>query len=335
MVQGQYTVLAEVHKTLGELECRAGNLDVAHRHTTEAVEIRLDSAGTMDGSILYPHALVAAHLGDVTATRARAEDGLRIAEQYGDRLYAASNAAVLGFLELSLGNPSAAHEWLGPAVGCMSVMGIAEAGVIPCAPDDIEALIALGQLDAAEAALEAFESAGDRPWAVASAARCRGLLLATRGDLDAARDLLGLAVKTNELVGQPLELGRTLLVMGVVERRAKQKQAARSFLDQALFIFDQVGAALWSARATAELARVGGGTAANDLTPTEERVAQLVADGRTNREVADALFVTVKTVEANLTRIFRKLGIRSRAELIRRVAVATSSLDRKELPPRA
>jgi DNA-binding CsgD family transcriptional regulator len=328
-----------VHKTLGELECRAGNLDVAHRHTTEAVEIRLDSAGTLDGSILYPHALVAAHLGDVTETRARAEDGLRIAEQYGDRLYAAGSAAVLGFLELSLGNPAAAHEWLGPVVEFVAVMGIAEPGVIPCAPDEIEALMALGQLDAAEAVLDAHEEttrALDRPWAVATAARCRGLLLATRGNLDGARDALGLALNAHERVAQPLELGRTLLALGEVERRAKRKRAARSFFEQAIGIFDQVGAALWSAKARVELARVGGGAAATELTPTEDRVVQLVAEGKTNREVADALFVTVKTVEANLTRIFRKLGIRSRAELIRKALVASSpSPDRQEPRPPA
>jgi DNA-binding NarL/FixJ family response regulator len=97
-----------------------------------------------------------------------------------------------------------------------------------------------------------------------------------------------------------------------------------------------MGAALWSAKARAELARVGGGAAANDLTPTEQRVVELVAEGKSNREVADALFVTVKTVEANLTRIFRKLGVRSRSELIRRALVASSpSPDRQEPRPPA
>jgi DNA-binding CsgD family transcriptional regulator len=118
------------------------------------------------------------------------------------------------------------------------------------------------------------------------------------------------------------------MVRGEVERRSKQKRAAGLFLRRALGIFDELGAALWAARARMELERLGGTVAApTELTPTEQRVAKLITEGRTNREVADALFVSVKTVEANLTRIFRKLGIRSRAELIRRGAVEASAAD--------
>jgi DNA-binding CsgD family transcriptional regulator len=118
------------------------------------------------------------------------------------------------------------------------------------------------------------------------------------------------------------------MARGETERRAKQKRAARSFLEQALEIFDRVGARLWSERTAAALARVPGGASdPSALTPTEQRIADLVGEGKTNREVAGALFVSVKTVEGNLTRIFRKLGIRSRAELIRAV-VAGPDRDR-------
>jgi DNA-binding CsgD family transcriptional regulator len=104
--------------------------------------------------------------------------------------------------------------------------------------------------------------------------------------------------------------------MGAVQRRAKKKREARDTLTQALEIFERLGAAAWSERTRAELARIGGRAASSvGLTPTEARVAELVAAGGTNREVADALFVSVHTVEANLKRIYRKLGIRSRTEL--------------------
>jgi DNA-binding CsgD family transcriptional regulator len=76
-----------------------------------------------------------------------------------------------------------------------------------------------------------------------------------------------------------------------------------------------MGARLWAGRARAELGRIGGRARSDGLTPTEQRVADLVAEGRSNKEVADALFVSVRTVEANLTRVYAKLGIRSRTEL--------------------
>jgi DNA-binding NarL/FixJ family response regulator len=122
-------------------------------------------------------------------------------------------------------------------------------------------------------------------------------------------------------VPQPFELARTLLVKGEVERRAKQKRAARSTLERALALFLALGAPLWAQRARDDLACGGGAVLpSSELTPTEQRIAQLVGEGKKNREVADALFISVKTVEANLSRIFHKLGVRSRTELTRRIA---------------
>jgi DNA-binding CsgD family transcriptional regulator len=140
--------------------------------------------------------------------------------------------------------------------------------------------------------------------------------LAARGDLAGASAAADEAVRVHDQVPLPFELGRTLLVRGTVERRAKRKREARDTLTQALEIFEGLGAAAWSERTRAELARIGGRAPSSvELTPTEVRVAELVAAGGTNREVADALFVSVHTVEANLKRIYRKLGIRSRTEL--------------------
>jgi DNA-binding NarL/FixJ family response regulator len=119
----------------------------------------------------------------------------------------------------------------------------------------------------------------------------------------------------------PFEHGRTLLVAGRVQRRARQKAAARSSLEQAIAIFDALPAPLWAERAREEIARLGKRPAArHDLTETERRVAELAAKGLKNREVAAQLFVSPKTVEANLARIYRKLGIHSRAELGARLA---------------
>jgi DNA-binding CsgD family transcriptional regulator len=243
---------------------------------------------------------------------------------YEDFLDANCHRSVLGFLELSLGNLAGAHEWLSPVVAFLQGAGMAEPGVIPCLADEVEALILLGDADGAEALLEVLEAQGrslGRPFAIAAAGRCRALLLVARKDLEAARKALELALREHDRVGQPLELGRTLLVAGEIERRAKQKRAARSSLEEALHIFGGIGARLWAERARGSLQRVGGAAGeAGELTPTERRVAELVAEGRSNREAADALFLSVKTVEANLSRIFHKLGVRSRAELIRHFA---------------
>jgi DNA-binding NarL/FixJ family response regulator len=121
----------------------------------------------------------------------------------------------------------------------------------------------------------------------------------------------------------PFELGRTLLVLGSVQRRARRRRAARETLEQALAIFEQLGARLWTRRTREELGRVGGRVSAGDeLTATERRVAALVAEGLTNKEVAARLVVADRTVEGHLSRIYAKLGVRSRAELARRYPAA-------------
>ena len=151
-------------------------------------------------------------------------------------------------------------------------------------------------------------------------ARCRGLLAAANGDLPAAQDALREAVLLHERLPEPFELGRTLLLRGNVERRSRQKRLARASLEQALALFDGLGAVGWADRARDEIRRLGVQSAGRDeLSATEDRVARLVAAGHTNREIASALFVSVKAVEANLTRIYAKLDVRSRTELALRL----------------
>jgi DNA-binding NarL/FixJ family response regulator len=122
-------------------------------------------------------------------------------------------------------------------------------------------------------------------------------------------------------VPQPFDRARTLLALGTVQRRAKRRGDARTTLESALAVFEELGAALWAERARAEIARLGGRRARDrgELTGTEQQIAELAADGRSNREIAGELFVSERTVEANLTRAYRKLGVRSRTELARRL----------------
>jgi DNA-binding CsgD family transcriptional regulator len=222
-------------------------------------------------------------------------------------------------LELSLGDADAAHRCLGPIADLITQVGVEEPGIMRFLPDEIEARVALGELDGAAALLEPFEAMArrvGRRWAIATAGRCRGLLRAAHGDLDAALVALDGAIEELGNLPYRLELGRTLVVKGRVHRRRREKRGAREALERALEIFEERGARLWAETARRELARLGGRPATpTELTATEQRVAELAASGLTNREVAEAAFLSPKTVEGVLARAYRKLGIRSRAEL--------------------
>ncbi len=190
--------------------------------------------------------------------------------------------------------------------------------------DDVEALIALGDRDAAAAQLARFEELGrrlGRRSALAASHRCRGLLAVAAGAHEEALTEFGRALAELERLAFPLEHARTLLALGSAQRHAQQRRAARETLEQALRGFDELGASLWAERARAELGRISGrAPSRGELTASERRVAELVAEGKTNREVAAALYVTPRTVEGTLSRVYTKLGVRSRAELARRWA---------------
>ncbi len=121
----------------------------------------------------------------------------------------------------------------------------------------------------------------------------------------------------HEEVGDPFGRSRALLLLGATRRRARQKRSAREAIEAALAGFEAIGASGWAERARGELGSIGGRARANGLTPAEQRVAALVAEGRTNREVAAALFLGERTVETHLSHVYAKLGIRSRTELAR------------------
>jgi DNA-binding CsgD family transcriptional regulator len=183
--------------------------------------------------------------------------------------------------------------------------------------------VALGECDEAEPLIARFDAQAaklGREWALATSDRCRGLVRAARGDLPGALAALERAAAGHRRCSMPFELGRTLLALGAAQRRARQRRAARHSLTEALAIFD--GVPLWAGKARAELARIGGRTPAGEnLTPAEARIAGLVARGLTNREAAAELVVSVHTIEGALTRIYAKLGVRSRSELTRRLAL--------------
>jgi DNA-binding CsgD family transcriptional regulator len=327
--QADLTNQANLLMYLAELEILAGNWALADRYADEGLElIRPIDAGNMKQGLVYTRALVDAHLGRVEAARSAAEEAIAAARARKDEFHRIRNVIVLGFLELSLGDPVNAHARLGPLPEALRSMGVGEPGVYPVLPNEIEALVALNELDHAERLADELEERGralDRPWALATAARCRGLLAAAHGDLEIALAWLERALNEHKRLSHPFELGRTLRAHGMILRRDKQKAAASRTLGQALALFERLGASLWAESTRAELDRVGlRRTISTGLTEAEAKVAELVATGCTNREVASALFMSPKTVEAHLAHIYRKLGIRSRTELAQRVAGAAA-----------
>ncbi|MCA1683174.1 MAG: AAA family ATPase [Actinobacteria bacterium] len=268
-------------------------------------------------------ALVRASLGLEAEARADAAEALALAGPRGMAVARIQSVWALGLLELPLDRPLQAAQVLTPLREQLLRAGVGEPGAVRFIPDEIEALIALGRRDEAVEVLGWLEeraSALDRASALAAAARCRGLLAAERGDTDGALASFERALAEHERVLLPFERARTLLALGATYRRAKHRAAARATLEEALAVFGQLGAGLWGAKANAELARIGGrAPAGGQLTVTERRLAELVARGLSNKEAAAALFVTPKTVETQLSRVYAKLGIHSRMELAVRI----------------
>jgi DNA-binding CsgD family transcriptional regulator len=321
--QGHESSTWEPITHLAEVEFRAGRWDHSLALARDAAETAADMGLTgVRGALLPVLAMAECGLGLVEESRRHGLEALDESVRFGDRWDELAARWALGFLELSTGDAAAADRWLSPATSTVSTMGLREPGALPFAPDHVEALVTLGDTGRAAELTDRLEEQGltlDRPLALATAQRCRALIAGSVGDLSTAADAIDRSLEEHARVRQPFELARSLLVAGEVRRRMKQKKPAREALDGAITNFEELGATLWVDRARAELARVGGrAPASGGLTPTEEQVAALVAQGRTNKEVADALFMSVHTVDANLRRVYRKLQVRSRAELARK-----------------
>ena len=285
---------------------------------------------------LAAQAHVAAYTGQPGPAREAAREALEIFQRGSCLAVTVWPLITIGFLELSLADHPAAVAAIGPLAQAVSAMGYQEPMAAPFAADAAEALIGIGRLAEAAVLVDRLEENGrrlDRAWALAVGARCRGLLLAAQGDLDGAAQALEQALEQHRRLSMPVELARTWLVFGRLQRRRRQKRASADALAEAARIFTEVGATQWAALAASELDRaMASPKERTALTASEERVAELAAAGRTNREVAAALFISPKTVEANLARIYHKLGVRSRAELGRRFVPTASSAAHRETP---
>ena len=296
-------------------------------HATAAVQLAEDTGWTTE----LPHALIVlatveGTLGHDDDARARLELATRIgAGQSGARIHAAHAARIRGLMELGAGRPAEAAAELSTAGEYALANRMGDSVLFNWAGNLVEALVRAGRPGQAERAYRSVRREAEqtrRPTALAVAARCRGLLA---GTLDEGRAAFEEALDWHGRGGQPFERARTQLCYGEFLRRHQLRGEARTQLAAARTAFTRLGAAAWARRAEAELhatgvpGRVREPSATEPLTPQELQVALVVADGVTNAEAAARLFLSAKTIEFHLSNVYRKLGIRSRVELVHKV----------------
>ncbi|WP_051073808.1 LuxR family transcriptional regulator [Mycobacterium sp. JS623] len=266
---------------------------------------------------LVLQAWLAVYAGAEDDARLAVADAIDACKRTGAAWHQDWTRTAVGFLEVSVGNHADAVDSLQPLLS-RYVPTSTEINAAAFVPDVVEALTALGRADEAAPLVDALECNGrrlDRAWMRAVGARGRAMVLAARGDVAAAVQSALDALTEHDRLPMPFERARTQLLLGQLLRRDRSE--ATTVLREALAVFEQLGTPLWADRARAELAgtRPRAGPPQEVLTPAEQRVAELAESGMTNRDVAAALFISAKTVEATLARVYRKLGIRSRAEL--------------------
>ncbi|WHT23117.1 helix-turn-helix transcriptional regulator [Crossiella sp. CA-258035] len=319
---GATTQLAEVLRCLVELEARAGHCRAAIEHARRLTGV-LSEAGAAPGLSWYAMAVAESAGGEFARAARLARLGAAAAEEEGDVVFLPRSLLVLGTVELATGEAARAVAALERVRVLETAQQIADPSVLRWHGELAEALVGAGDPAAAATLVERTRHqalALDRPGVLAALDRAEALVRIARRDLDGAAGLLTGAGERFAALGLPIEHGRTLLALGRLERSRRRGPAARSAVRAALTAFQQRGARPWAALAATELDRLGSPAAirpaVRGLTAAEAELAALVAEGLGNREAATRLFLSVKTVEGRLTRIYRKVGVRSRAQLV-------------------
>lgn len=311
-------LFSDLHRVL--VEIWRGDLPAAEEIASGPIELAqmLNGAVTRGVGLMLQQAL-ACFRGEVVRARELGAQAMAALQPSHCGMVINLVVTLNGFLEVSLGDYPAAVATLEPLLKQLDPdLRGTEIIVGWFLPDLAEALIHTGTPDRAEPLVAALERNGrnlDRAWMTATGARCRAMLLAARGDLDAAVRAAEDAMSAHDRTPMRFERARTQLVLGRLQRRRRRRDAAVLALRDALDAFEQLGTPLWAQRVRAELTRGEAHSGFAGLSETERRVAELSAAGMTNRDVAATLFLSPKTVETYLGRIYRKLGIRSRAEL--------------------
>lgn len=318
--RGQVGLLPPIVQSMSVLEQLVGDWPAARAHARECLDLVEQGEEVWRERAEMARGRILAWDGDLDAARAIGIAGLAREEGSGDAWEATIFCALLGFIELSVPDPTAALGYLVRANAHADQLRVRLPTVFRYLGDLVEAAVLAGDLDLAEATLvDRLESPAERiplPWILAVSARGRGHLAAARGEADAAIGWFDRSLSALDATPMPFERARSVLGRGQVRLRAGQRRLARADLEEARATFAGLGAAAWARRAEAELARLGGRAASRwELTPSERSVAELAARGHSNREIADRLVLSVRTVESHLASAYRKLGIRSRVQL--------------------
>ena len=316
---------------LAVVETLAGRWAVAQEYVDRSAEVTA-AYGLESPWDFYPAALLALHRGDLQAARTLSGRGLALG---GDESLLHSYFGILGACDLWSEDPQIALASFARADASAEALGIREPADREWCPEHVEALLQVGRIDEADALTSALDVSSrrlERQRVVAQAVRCRGLIASARGDAETAVDLLEEAVAQHERAGDPYGRARAQLALGVNLRRTRQKRSARDAIGAALATFEALGAQHWAAAARVELGRIGGRQRISGLSASELRVASLVAEGRTNWEIASTLFLGERTVASHLTHIYAKLGIRSRTELAMHLVTAAEAVPAAHSP---
>ena len=324
--RGDESSLPTLLEQLTIVERRAGRWEEAERYARE-MHAAAEGGGFMAVHHSVSYALILALRGRAAEARALVAEHVAVADAAGVGPIFSGHRSVLGFIALSLGDARACIEHLEP-LSSLLTPEIEETGWFRFLADEVEARVAVGEVKQASILVERLAERRpvlfDRAWAHAATERCSGLVFAASGEEAKAVEGFARALAHHERLPEPFELARTLLAQGRAERRFKRRRAAREALTRARELFAGLGAPLWVERAEDELSRIGGRSPRGaGLTATEEKVARLTATGLTNRQIAAELFITENTVETNLKRIYRELGVHSRTELAGKLLVPT------------
>ncbi|MFI5979802.1 AAA family ATPase [Streptomyces sp. NPDC051555] len=314
----------EVLRSLTEVELRRGRCATGRAHARRALELTIE-AGLSPGPAWYVAATAEAMAGSFARATGYARRGIQASEEEQDQVFLSRSLFALGQVELATGETTKAVTTLRRVARLEAAQQVVDPSILRWHGELAEALVAA---DAPEEAAELVASVRTvaldlgRTSVVAALDRAGALAHSARGETDEAVALLEATAERFDALELPLERGRTLLALARVERRRRRRAPARAALRTAAQIFAQAGAKPWTDLATEAPPGPGAGPeggsghpGAAALTEAETRLALLVGQGASNQEAADRLFVSVKTVEARLTRIYQKLDVRSRAQL--------------------
>ncbi len=297
-----------------------GRWNAASTAASEGVELaRALGQGMIHCALAALLAAIAAARGQAAACHGHAEEAIRLADELGLGVYRLRAERALALLALGSGRLDEAIDALTRIDRAVADSGNREFFISP-APDLIEALVRADRADDAQPILRGLEAVtSPEAGEVAIVGRCRALLIGDGFDAIFEQSIANHAKWDN-----PFEGARTELCFGERLRRARRRREAREHLRSAAATFERLAAEPWAARAATELRATGetvrrrDRTADEELTPQELQIALHAAEGESNREIGAALFLSPRTVEFHLTRVYRKLNIHSRAELIRR-----------------